>query len=1679
MSKLSKLITELGGLWNPWYLLNTSVQVENQNSIAIPHASIPTSYLPSKAFRTQSFASHCYLEEDLCLPIGTGLNNVFIGRTPSLASIDILTAQIDELIGGLGETTAELVRVWVRGVFRRIRLWRDFSGTPDPSIGKPEGENDAENAIINQIEEILSKIIVIKQYYITWTPPDNIYESESSVSDSESSLSDLSEEIIDEPDHFTYKCRWDAENNSPRLVNGVGKIRNVYLVSNDGSQDFGDGSISFVAGDFVMYDYDESENESEEDGKWRKVPLWDASTNIPQLRHGFVDYGYRAYIVSEDGIQNLNPQDSSTSSSSNSEFGDGGYDGGQRPQPFFKGDWVFYNGEYWENTRFTSSIRHRFNIEWGIDGQYPNAPELGYCVGDAYCELIYARSVFSGKYNGNAAFGGIMHNSYMDVFQRAKAKRMYIHHGSVVQYSEITEGDDSEAEVTYILQLDIDDNIINYQDLSEASITIVKNGSGTSFEITIVEVLEDLRFVIDAPTESIDSGDFYLFNTCYCIRDPYLLTGFYVGTENTSNDKKTLLEDEEGYADDYGGENPKGFKPPNYSGFDLHITTKNIFFDDVVFTGAFVFKDESGNVIINDSDTLFDEGEAKWHWIPIETTEQSEIYQNSSVRYSESVNLNRGTWRIAVEDESNSEDSSGVIDEDFSTEEDLSSDYVEQTGVLVKFNTSPQSIRPQGSTADISSLISLGAKSIRLEINHSGDHLRNNWHAPILSKNYFNQGGKYFKIFKQPDGNVIDVSLKDITNATNLDLYAEGSIFNHYGWFISEHFAVKSNNAFFGGDYSSAIGTLTIPATENSSDDDLSSESGDDNIEILGVYGIFGGKIDSVEDAGEAPDPNPDDSEDEPIPLKKIIIKTHGESKGTISRNTTYYNPSILNEVNSFYNRFRIDYYEGTPVRLWEKYDGWRLVREDLRRGAKIVDIVFPSEFPEEDWIESEIEVTIEADNWQDYNIGQTCWFVFDTPYVPNTEDPKYVTGDLHTLYDFIPKVEEEESSVEEESSYEIPPPETPPDESQSEVEEQSEEYSSESSEISSSSTGESSSSSSSSGTTSSESDLLDENSESQGDGGSESGDGGGGGGEFSFDYESSSEPYCLEMNYINLPIKEKTPSAVIVGVCGGRWWGVFDIYDFEFTRSNNGLPLFISTQSFVPPGMTSFYNGFAQQDWVIYFDSFTEKMTARVGQLGFIAQPRKIEISCGLSTRQVSSFPISPNTNYDRVKSIEMDIEIGSTVSFFLGEENNYHGFIINGKGIVNLPFFTSENEAENFKFESNYSSPVYLDSKYNPSSRKILNLGMSTGYGKVYANGVTPNNVTVHYVGCNQTFESNAQISAHNLNDGEKIIVFSRQVDTFSIDGIEYDTSTWDNKNCIFIVGTSDNGNEWFCPNIKKTKLTWDGKYQWALMVLNATSFLCSIYNKISQTLIVICKSKDEGGRVYLGAFLMSLPSLIYKTVLCSGSIEFLWRPPLLDGNPWTNDSNVISVAVGEVAFKDRFVRIIGGLATDSQIEDGSVDFFKGVSGVFSPDGVIRLFYISRGTVRMLFSTSNGIVWQKSAIRFAYSSNSALCIENYLFYISSGEGIRMKYIGGKHWNGAYYATEMEGVDEAFIELVQSEVNALKTVLIYNGEIKQQQLSGYRDTQGVYYIFYYDNEGNLSSLSSANAEKWSGTPNF
>lgn len=74
---------------------------------------------------------------------------------------------------------------------------------------------------------------------------------------------------------FSDQGAWAASTNTPTLANGTGTAGHYYTASDAGAVDFGDGSITFAASDWVFYN-----------GKvWRRLPS-PSATNLTKSATG-------------------------------------------------------------------------------------------------------------------------------------------------------------------------------------------------------------------------------------------------------------------------------------------------------------------------------------------------------------------------------------------------------------------------------------------------------------------------------------------------------------------------------------------------------------------------------------------------------------------------------------------------------------------------------------------------------------------------------------------------------------------------------------------------------------------------------------------------------------------------------------------------------------------------------------------------------------------------------------------------------------------------------------------------------------------------------------------------------------------------------------------------------------------------------------------------------------------------------------------------------------------------------------------------------------------------------------------------------------------------------------------------------------------------------------------------
>lgn len=161
-------------------------------------------------------------------------------------------------------------------------------------------------------------------------------------------------------------------------------------------------------------------------------------------------------------------------------------------------------------------------------------PQMGYCIGNKLKQHVYTRMDVQ-----NDGMGGtITTNTSIELLQNSRFKRAFVKYGTVLQYNTtITNGT-----TTHILTLDIDKNIPppSSASLSGTKITITKLSTDgkkpqASVIVSVLGIQANWDVIISAPETIIESGDYYELNEIWCLEDPYLLSGFWLGSEDSLN----------------------------------------------------------------------------------------------------------------------------------------------------------------------------------------------------------------------------------------------------------------------------------------------------------------------------------------------------------------------------------------------------------------------------------------------------------------------------------------------------------------------------------------------------------------------------------------------------------------------------------------------------------------------------------------------------------------------------------------------------------------------------------------------------------------------------------------------------------------------------------------------------------------------------------------------------------------------------------------------------------------------------------------------------------------------------------------------------------------------------------------------------------------------------------------
>lgn len=405
---------------------------------------------------------------------------------------------------------------------------------------------------------------------------------------------------------------------------------------------------------------------------------------------------------------------------------------------------------------------------FGIGKANPG-PQVGYCIGKEFKQHIYVRIDVINVLNGPVAVQNIV-----ELLQNSKFKRMYVHHGTVIDYT--TEGNER------ILTLDIDSsNKPAFSSVPETTVKIITKvpapapSTGvisSSFSVNVLGVRNDWKVVISDTGSNIPKpGDYYEFNTTWCIEDPYLLSGFWKGTESQDS------------------------SAPSNSPYNMYVTTQNRPYEEGKFLGAYIWS--SSNSASTQTTTN------------VEYTQPMANYPMSDA--------SGYTW--AFYGFGNSNGNSPTYNDDTRYKENVLKEPNED-GSYATFQ-----IRNSANGGDYNKVIqSTKVDYIRVDIGYGGYTTRNNWFAPCLIGSYIKVSGKTYKIVGQPEATVIDVDINSVDLSSKFDPSAnrDYSLVNQYGWLISEHFDGYSDFSHRGIFYGSVSGSgknYTIDVTQSNSAD--------------------------------------------------------------------------------------------------------------------------------------------------------------------------------------------------------------------------------------------------------------------------------------------------------------------------------------------------------------------------------------------------------------------------------------------------------------------------------------------------------------------------------------------------------------------------------------------------------------------------------------------------------------------------------------------------------------------------------------------------------------------------------------------------------------------------------------------------------------------------------------------
>ncbi len=397
------------------------------------------------------------------------------------------------------------------------------------------------------------------------------------------------------------------------------------------------------------------------------------------------------------------------------------------------------------------------SASFSVFGTAPG-PRFGYCIGNEFKQHVYVR--FDIQNSPNKVL--LMYKG-IELLENGNFKRIYLKEGKV----EETTLEENKC----LVNIGMDKTNPPPFDAFGQSIQFT-NSSGEVNTFTIVDVTDAWEIVISVDETNADkipkAGEYYSLNKTWCLEDPYLLTGFWVGTE-----EEATIQDN---------------RPT--SGENLYVTQHNSPYVQSYFTGMYIWKMKEEYVgtqsvqglpeIIQPAAgaSMSDSGPYEWAFLDYENSaDYSDTYKNG-VRYKEERILR------ATDPNVNPADIAGEI-----TPEPTGPNYIVQNVQ-----------RTVATESDLGMLINTHPSHVRVELALGGYSSRNNWHAPCLKGSYLVQGDKKFEIVGHVTADIIDVSYTSIDKKATIDLSGgqSYSILNQYAWMITEDYFEDMKNQRLG-----------------------------------------------------------------------------------------------------------------------------------------------------------------------------------------------------------------------------------------------------------------------------------------------------------------------------------------------------------------------------------------------------------------------------------------------------------------------------------------------------------------------------------------------------------------------------------------------------------------------------------------------------------------------------------------------------------------------------------------------------------------------------------------------------------------------------------------------------------------------------------------------------------------